>query len=133
MLQLIKAERSAAKLRHLATVATFTLQFNSMDRSNYAQWLPIYLADMMQHPEKHPDVPYITFINRHHAMRRSSQPFAKVWMDMALEQSINRDSKTKGGIVGISQNPGALRHWFVTSHKRTAIARAVREMCDIED
>ena len=73
------------------------------------------------------------FMNGNHAVSRSNRPFAQVWTDMALEQSINRDSKTKGGIVGISQKPGALRRWFVTSHERAAITRCLREMCGIGD
>ena len=33
---------------------------------------------------------------------------------MALEQSINLDFKSKGGIVGISLKAKALQRWFVT-------------------
>ena len=36
---------------------------------------------------------------------------------MADEQSVNRDSKIKGGIVGISQRAGALERWFANAHE----------------
>ena len=52
---------------------------------------------------------------------------------MALEQSINRDSKSKGGIIGISQNPNAVDRWFLTSHERAAITTALKEMCSLND
>ena len=35
---------------------------------------------------------------------------------MALEISTSADSKSRRGIIGISQNPGALDQWFLTSH-----------------
>ena len=47
---------------------------------------------------------------------------------MALEQSINADSKSRGGIIGISQNPGALDRWFLTSHERASVTTALKDM-----
>ncbi|CAH1274563.1 Hypp5341 [Branchiostoma lanceolatum] len=63
---------------------------------------------MRQLQEKHPQVHH-AFMTGEHAIARSNQPFAKVWTDMALEQSINLDSRTSGGVVGISPKPGALQ------------------------
>ena len=47
---------------------------------------------------------------------------------MALQQSINLDSKSKGGFVGISLNADALHRWFLACHERAAITSAVRRM-----
>jgi len=55
-LQFIKAERSADWTLHLATVAAMAPHFNSMDRSNYARWLPVHLGDMTRLPETYPEV-----------------------------------------------------------------------------
>ena len=52
---------------------------------------------------------------------------------MALEQSINLDPKSKGGIVGISLNADALHRWFLTCHERAAITSAVRRMHESDD
>ena len=56
---------------------------------------------------------------------------------MALEQTVNAGSKSKGGIIGISQNPGALDHWFLTSHERASVTTALENMftqeCDHVD
>ncbi|MCG8044917.1 MAG: hypothetical protein N0E48_04465, partial [Candidatus Thiodiazotropha endolucinida] len=56
-----------------------------------------------------------------------------VWTDMALEQSVNLDSKSKGGIIGISQKAETLERWFITCHERAAITSAIKEICGIED
>ena len=44
---------------------------------------------------KHPEV-HQEFVNGNHVVSRSSKPFAQVWTDMALEQSVNVDSKSRG-------------------------------------
>ncbi|KAJ8021284.1 hypothetical protein HOLleu_38438 [Holothuria leucospilota] len=52
---------------------------------------------------------------------------------MALEQSINGDSKTEGEIVGISKESGAPERWFLTSHQRAAITTTLKDMCEMQD
>ena len=106
--------------------------FFAMDRTNYARWMPIYLADMYKLEERHPNV-FKEFSAGNHSVSRSQQPFGQVWTDMALEQSINLDSKSKGGIVGISRREDAVERWFLTSHERAAITHSLKEMCGLEN
>ena len=67
-----------------------------------------------------------------HTVSSSSQPIAQVWTDMALEQSINADSKSKGGIIGISQSSAALSRWLMTVHDRASITAALKQMYDLQ-
>ena len=78
-----------------------------MDRQNYAQWLLVYIEDMHQLKSLHSKV-YKEFATENFSISRTGQPFSQVATDMAVEQSINADSKSKGGIVGISQSPASL-------------------------
>ena len=57
--------------------------------------------------ERHPNV-FKEFSAGNLSVSRSQRPFAQVWTDMALEQSTNLDSKSKGGIVGISRREDAV-------------------------
>ena len=52
---------------------------------------------------------------------------------MALEQSINTDSKSSGGVIGISQIPSALERWFLTIHERASITSALKAMYGLQD
>ncbi|EDO31927.1 predicted protein [Nematostella vectensis] len=72
-------------------------------------------------------IPHFFSMDRPNYSSRSGQPFSQVWTDMALEQSVNADSKSKGGIVGISQNPAALQRWFLTSHERASVTTALKD------
>lgn len=124
LLQFLKAERTGNWKLHLSATAAMIPHFYSMDRVNYARWLPVYISDMNMLESDHPDV-YREFISGNHGVSRSKQPFAQVWTDMALEQSINLDSKSKGGIVGIRTKENAMERWFLTSHERVAITKSL--------
>ena len=132
LLRFIRAERDGNWPLHLAATADMVPHFFSMDRTNYSRWLPVYLADMQKLHETAPEV-YQEFMQGNHPVSRSGQPFSQVWTDMALEQSINLDSKTRGGIIGITQKPGTLERWFLTAHERAAITSATKGMCSISD
>lgn len=132
LLQFIKAERTGNWSLHLSSTAAMIPHFFSMDRLNYARWLPVYLADMQKLEDKHPKV-YQEFAAGTHSISRSRQPFAQVWADMALEQSVNLDSKSKGGIVGFSRREDAVERWFLTSHERATITHSLKEMCGLEN
>lgn len=86
---------------------------------------------MNQVADKHPEV-YREFMNDNHVDSRPSNPFSQVSTDMAFEQSINADTKSKGGIVGISQRPAALQRWFLTSHERATVATSLKRMYAVE-
>ena len=132
LLQFIKAERTGNWNLHLSSTAAMIPHFFAMDRTNNAHWMPIYLADMHKLEERHPKV-FQEFSAGNHSISCSQKPFAQVWTDMALEQSINLDSKSKGGIVGISRRKDAVERWFLTSHERAAITHSLKEMCGLEN
>ena len=59
--------------------------------------------------------------------------FAQVWPDMALEQSIDLETKTKGDIVGMSTKEDAVDRWFLTIHERAAMTYAPKKVCGPEN
>ena len=128
---ILKGERTGNwKLHHSATAAVIP-HFYSMDRVNYAWWLPVYISDMNMLESKPSQC-----LHRVHFWKPWCQLFeatiAQVWTDMTLEQSSNLDSKSKGGIVGISTKKNAVERWFLTSHERAAITKSLKQMCGIE-
>ena len=52
---------------------------------------------------------------------------------MALEQSINADSKSSGRVIGISQSPSALERWFLRIHERASITSTLKAMFGLQD
>ena len=43
-------------------------------------------------------------------------------MDQVIEQTANRDSKTKGGLRGITKNRNAVHRWMLSHHLRAQIS-----------
>ena len=76
---------------------------------------------------------YNEFINVNHPIKRAAGTFNQVWTDLALEQSVNRDSKAKGGIVGFTQQKDTVNRWLLTAHKRSKIISSVKTMCETND
>ena len=89
------------------------------------------MIDMLQLPDSHPQL-YEEFLNGHHTVSRakSKSKFNTVSTDMALEQSMNKDTKTKGGITGFSQKYSSVEKWTLTSHLRAAVHSNFKEMID---
>ena len=92
----IEAERESNRLVHLETFKGMLPYDKSFYHYKYLSWGLIYLIDMLRLPEVYPQV-FEHFLNGKHTVPRSKSKslFNTVSTDMALEQSLNRDCKTK--------------------------------------
>ena len=52
---------------------------------------------------------------------------------MGIEQTINRESNTKGGIISVSQKESTVDRWYLTAHERSAITSATKEMSGVQE
>ena len=50
------------------------------------------------------------------AFKRSKGQFNKIPSDQCIEQTMNRDQKCRGGIIGYCTSEGAVQRWTLTSH-----------------
>ena len=55
--------------------------------------------------------------------RQDRYEFAQIACDMAIEQTCNCDSKTKGGMKGLTLKKGAVNRWLLSHHKRATIMK----------
>ena len=89
----------------------------------------------MNLPTFAPEVNTAFQINKHHCISRSSSKsyFNAVSTDMALEQSQIKDSKSAGGIVGISQDRESCEQWALTRRLKSFISYSSKEMSGDSD
>ena len=52
--------------------------------------------------------------------RTTSHGFLQLPVDQTMEQTLNRNTKTKGGIIGFSLKKGAVQRWMLTVHARAS-------------
>ena len=78
------------------------------------------------HPPTHKSFQAGNFV-----VQRSGNAFSQVAVDQTIEQTINRDTKSKGRIAGSSLNKGSVQRWLITSHERVVITQACRQMAGL--
>ena len=98
LLNFLSAERDANWKLHLETFGQTLFYDRAYDHLKYFKWGSVYYIDMKRLPTTHQDL-HDAFLNDFHVVSRSKSPnkFNCVFTDRALEQSMNQDTKTKGG------------------------------------
>ncbi|KAJ8023132.1 hypothetical protein HOLleu_38227 [Holothuria leucospilota] len=133
LLFLTRATRTGNWELHLAAIRNILPWMFACDRTNYARYLPAYYLEMCDLPETHPSA-YEALVSGEFAVQRNdSYGFAQVECDLCIEQTCNRDSKTKGGIIGYSTNSGAVLRWLLTQHECSAIMNECKVMAGKSD
>ena len=128
VLLFIRATREGDWQLHLASVRALLPWMFAYDRTNYARYLPVYWMEMSQLPTTHPYI-YEELMKGHFGVQRQdSHGFAQVACDMSIEQTVNRDTKTRGGVKGFSNNQGAINRRVSGHHERALITRQCEEM-----
>ena len=129
LLQLLRAEREGNFELHLDTVCGVLPWLKAAGRHTYSKFLPVYVADMKalehQHPASHQHMCSGGFVVR----RSPDHRFNAVATDQALEQTVNRDGKSKGGVIGLTLRKSALTRWLMTRHVSAEYLDGLREMC----
>lgn len=128
LLRFIRATREGDWNLHLACIKDMLPWMFAYDRTNYARYLPVYLCEMLALERNHPSVHQAVTSGDFVVQRSSWNGFGQVAVDQTIEQTINCDTKSKGGIIGFSLNKAAVQRWVLTSHERAAVTQACREM-----
>ena len=97
----------------------------AMDHYHYARWLSVHVIDLQELPNDSPDT-HREFVKGNFVTQKSSHKFSALAHDQIHEQQ-NALVKGDGGIVGITENEGALRRWLVAGPE---IARILSEFED---
>ena len=126
-MKLIRADREADFELHLEAVEEVIPYFFLTGRINYARYTPIYLAEMMDLEETVPDM-FSFLMSGGFVVRRSESSFNCVPTDQALEQSINREAKSRGGMVNFTLRKGALLRWLITRYVTGEYSQCFKSM-----
>ena len=128
LLLFIRATREGDWSLHLSSLRNIMPWFFSYDRTNYARYSPAYWLEMKNLEKTHPYV-YSHLVQGEFSVQRlTAYGFSKVACDQTIEQTANRDSKTKGGLTGISLSKGAVHRWVMSYPARAMISRRCEEM-----
>ena len=71
------------------------------------------------------------FRDGYFVIKRSSVPFSAVAAGMCLEQTINRSSKTSGGIIGNTKRKEFVARWNIIHHELMSVNHVFPEIAGI--
>lgn len=98
-------------------------------RINYARYTPAYIAEMKQLEQTQPRM-YEHMMQGEFVVRRSPhRTFNCVPTGQALEQTINQEAKSRGGIISFTLRKGALLRWLMTRHVTGEYSESFKDLC----
>lgn len=112
LLNYIAATRNRYWKQHLGTSEEMSKYFHAHDQSNYAKWVLLYLADMLE--LEITDKESWDFLDEgNFCVSKNQIPFTSIDPDHAIEHE-HKPFKTRGGFVGITGNEAALERFVIT-------------------
>ena len=128
LLCLIRVTREGNWELHLECIKAVLPWFFAYDHTNYVRYLPVYLVHMLDPPDTHPEAYSMLSQGDFGVQRTTSHGFSQLPVDQTIEQTLNHNTKTKGGIIGLSLKKGAVQWWMLTAQARASFANRCREM-----
>lgn len=111
----IKSIRTGNWSLHLQSSQRMLSWFLAYDRINYARHFTYCWTMQTKLPDKHSRV-HQRFLCGLFSTKRATGNFNMLPPDQVIEQTINREQKGSGGIIGISTTSGAVQRWVLSTH-----------------
>ena len=112
ILILVHSFRQSDFRQYTAALMAITPWMFALDRTNYSRWLPVHIRDMVELPNKHTHVYEEFSKGGKFTVQKTTNTFSSIRLDRAHEQN-NELIKGGGGIIGITESPGALLRCMV--------------------
>ena len=111
----IKSSCSGDQFLHLQASEHMLVWVFAYDQINYSRHFSYNWATQQQLHLTHPAI-YHKIIKDHFSVKRARGNFNKLPPDQVIEQTINKEQKGSGGIIGISTSDGAIEKWILSSY-----------------
>ena len=112
MLSFVKSIREGNFQKFLDALTLFVPCMFSLDHTNYACWLPVFIQSLNRLHQQHPEV-YNEFMKGRFTVQKTSRYFSRISDDQAHEQN-NKIVKGNGGAIGIFDSPVSLTKWMIS-------------------
>ena len=108
LLNLIRASREGNWKVHLLAINELIPWCLVYDRANYARYLPCNFLQMLNLPETHPELSEYLKEGGFSTQIGEYNPFGCIPIDLIIEKTVNKDTRTPGGTKGFSTNKKAV-------------------------
>lgn len=128
ILDLIRASREGNWNLHISAIRRMIPWCFAYDKHNYARYLAIYLAQMTRLEIDHPYVHEQLISGGFSVQLSEHNPFSKIPVDQAIEETVNRDTQTSGGTTGFSLKSNTVSKYYLTAEYRSICIRQLRQL-----
>ena len=128
LLLFIRATREGDWVLHLACLRYLLIWFFAYDRPNYSRHGTVHWLEMYVLKDTHPNIDSEFKKGNFVAQRHDHHGFSQTACDQVIEQTVNLDSKTKGGITMYTLKQGAVHRFMLSAPERAAITRECHKM-----
>ena len=113
----IYAERTGDWMLQLSAVKRMLNLFAATGHVHYAKSARLYLQNMLELPDKHPEL-FEMFMKGYFTIRRSNRFRAGIWSDLVIEQVMMRSVKSRGGLTrGRGMTESVIAKWIHSMHR----------------
>lgn len=109
VLMFVRAHREKKFALYVEVLELLVHLFFALDHVNYARWVPIHLRDMKSLPNS---ISKEFEREGHWVLSKTKNRFSAIPIDQGHEQA-NKDVKSIGGAVGLTENPVAFRYQVI--------------------
>jgi len=108
MLNLLRASKEEDWSLHLSAIHDLIPWCFSYDRHNYARYLSCYYSEMTHLEQEHSEIHAYLREDGFSLQIGAHNQFGWIPVDQTMEETINKDTQTPGGMKGFSLMPNAI-------------------------
>ena len=130
LLDFVKSIRLPDCNLHIQSTERMLIWIHPYDRINYARHFSYYWYSQQKNQNKFPVI-YQQFPQGNFSMQHTKGECNMLLPDQVIEQTINKDQKGPGGIIGISTSQGTMQRWVLSSHNTATLIADLRKSLDL--
>ena len=131
LLALMRASREGNWLLHLHAIRAMITWCFAYDKVNYARYLPVYLTEMINLQTDHPDVHQGLMAGHFSVQLSEGSTFGRLPGNQTTEVTINKDTKTAGGVTKFSLKRGAVNRFYMTAEYWCSFLTQLKSMVQL--
>ena len=132
LLAMKRASREGDWDLHLSSIRKLIPWYFAYDNINYARYLSSYLSEMSHLEDEHPHVFTHLMSGGFAVQLGEDNPFGKIPVDQACEETVNRDTQTPAGTKGFSLKPKAVNKYYLVAEYRSIFMRKLKDSVSLE-
>ena len=113
---------------HLSCIRKLIPWCFAYDNINYVRYLSSYQSEMSHLEDEHPHVFTHLKSGGFAVQLGEDNPFGKIPVDQACEETVNKDTQTPGGTKGFSLKPKAVNKYYLVAEYRSIFMRKLKGM-----